>query len=112
MGFGSRYPQYDHQRGASIPENKIKYCCEGGRKWKDSSKANPNTLVGAMVAGPDKHDGFHDVSSNYNYTEPTLHGNVGLDAALAALSGIKSTGCIDKNTIFTKVPRMFPTPSP
>lgn len=110
VGFGSPYPQYVHHRGASIPKNKIKYSCKGGWKWRHSSKPNPNTLVGAMVAGPHKHDGFHDVRSNYNYTVPTLHDNAGLVAALVALSGKKSTGGIDKSTIFTEVPLMFPTP--
>ncbi|KAF3965682.1 hypothetical protein CMV_010145 [Castanea mollissima] len=83
----------------------------GGWKWRDTSKPNPNTLVGAMAAGPDKHDGFHDVRTNYNYTEPTLAGNAGLVAALLALSGDRTTG-IDKNTIFSSVPPMFPTPPP
>lgn len=111
VGFGDHYPRHVHHRGASIPKNKIKYNCKGGWKWRDSKKPNPNTLVGAMVAGPDKHDGFHDVRTNYNYTEPTLAGNAGLVAALVALSGDKSTG-IDKNTIFSAVPPMFPTPPP
>lgn len=79
---------------------------------RDSSKPNPNTLVGALVAGPDKHDGFRDVRTNYNYTEPTLAGNAGLVAALVALSGEKSRTTIDKNTIFSAVPPMFPTPPP
>ncbi|XP_009595607.1 endoglucanase 25 [Nicotiana tabacum] len=111
VGFGNRYPKRVHHRGASIPKNKVKYNCKGGWKWRDSSKNNPNTLVGAMVAGPDKNDGFHDVRTNYNYTEPTLAGNAGLVAALVALSGDKSVG-IDKNTIFSAVPPMFPTPPP
>ncbi|MBA0724557.1 hypothetical protein Golax_021242 [Gossypium laxum] len=111
VGFGNHYPKHVHHRGASIPKNKIRYNCKGGWKWRDSKKPNPNTLVGAMVAGPDKHDGFHDVRTNYNYTEPTLAGNAGLVAALVALSGDKSTG-IDKNTIFSAVPPMFPTPPP
>ncbi|GAU44620.1 hypothetical protein TSUD_378980 [Trifolium subterraneum] len=75
------------------------------------TQPNPNTIVGAMVAGPDKHDGFHDVRTNYNYTEPTLAGNAGLVAALVALSGDKSIP-IDKNTLFSAVPPMFPTPPP
>jgi hypothetical protein len=54
---------------------------------------------------------FHDVRMNYNYTEPTLAGNAGLVAALVALSGDRTTG-IDKNTIFSSVPPMFPTPPP
>ncbi|KAK1566586.1 hypothetical protein Q3G72_001715 [Acer saccharum] len=110
VGFGTHYPKHVHHRGASIPKNKIRYNCKGGWKWRDSSKPNPNTLVGALVAGPDKHDGFRDVRSNYNYTEPTLAGNAGLVAALVALSGEK--GGIDKNTIFSAVPPMFPTPPP
>ncbi|KAK6121286.1 hypothetical protein DH2020_044989 [Rehmannia glutinosa] len=111
VGFGNRYPKHVHHRGASIPKNKVKYNCKGGWKWRDSSKPNPNTIVGAMVAGPDRHDGFHDVRSNYNYTEPTLAGNAGLVAALVALSGDTSVG-IDKNTMFSAVPPMFPTPPP
>lgn len=111
VGFGNNYPKHVHHRGASIPKNKIKYNCKGGWKWRDTKKPNPNVIVGAMVAGPDKHDGFHDVRTNYNYTEPTLAGNAGLVAALIALSGEKSNG-IDKNTIFSAVPPMFPTPPP
>ncbi|KAL5163733.1 Endoglucanase 25 [Glycine soja] len=111
VGFGNHYPKHVHHRGASIPKNKVKYNCKGGWKWRDSSKPNPHTIVGAMVAGPDKHDHFHDVRTNYNYTEPTLAGNAGLVAALVALSGDKTTG-IDKNTLFSAVPPMFPTPPP
>ncbi|KAK2394470.1 endoglucanase [Trifolium repens] len=111
VGFGNHYPKHVHHRGASIPKNKVKYNCKGGWKWRDTSKPNPNTIVGAMVAGPDRHDGFHDVRTNYNYTEPTLAGNAGLVAALVALSGDKSIP-IDKNTLFSAVPPMFPTPPP
>nr|AYP70316.1 endoglucanase 7 [Actinidia deliciosa] len=111
VGFGNHYPRHVHHRGASIPKNKIKYNCKGGWKWRDTSNSNPNTLVGAMVAGPDKHDGFHDVRTNYNYTEPTLAGNAGLVAALMALSGDTDVG-IDKNTMFSAVPPMSPTPPP
>ncbi|WCJ41917.1 glycosyl hydrolase 9A1 [Euphorbia peplus] len=111
VGFGNHYPKHVHHRGASIPKNKIKYNCKGGWKWRDSKKPNPNIIVGAMVAGPDKRDGFKDVRTNYNYTEPTLAGNAGLVAALVALSGDRTTR-IDKNTIFSAVPPMFPTPPP
>ncbi|KAJ3699638.1 hypothetical protein LUZ61_003343 [Rhynchospora tenuis] len=111
VGFGNKYPKHVHHRGASIPKNGVHYNCKGGWKWRDSKKPNPNTIVGAMVAGPDRHDGFKDVRSNYNYTEPTLAGNAGLVAALVALSGHENTG-VDKNTIFSAVPPMFPTPPP
>lgn len=110
VGFGNHYPKHVHHRGASIPKNGVKYGCKGGWKWRDTKKPNPNTIVGAMVAGPDRHDGFHDVRANYNYTEPTLAGNAGLVAALIALSGEGNS--VDKNTIFSAVPPMFPTPPP
>ncbi|XP_073142271.1 endoglucanase 25-like isoform X2 [Henckelia pumila] len=109
VGFGEHYPKHVHHRGASIPNNQFKYSCTGGWKWRDSSKPDPNTIVGAMVAGPDRDDGFHDVRANYNYTEPTLAGNAGLVAALVALSGDANLG-IDKNTIFSAVPPPFPPP--
>ncbi|XP_074567572.1 endoglucanase 9-like [Curcuma longa] len=110
VGFGGRYPKHVHHRGASIPKNGVKYGCKGGWKWRDTKKPNPNTVVGAMVAGPDRHDGFRDVRTNYNYTEPTLAGNAGLVAALVALSG-EANG-VDKNTMFSAVPPMFPNPPP
>ncbi|WOK95898.1 hypothetical protein Cni_G04605 [Canna indica] len=110
VGYGNHYPKHVHHRGASIPKNGVKYSCKGGWKWRDTKKPNPHTIIGAMVAGPDRHDGFRDVRTNYNYTEPTLAGNAGLVAALVALSG-KSTG-VDKNTIFSAVPPMSPTPPP
>ncbi|GAA0181651.1 hypothetical protein LIER_30265 [Lithospermum erythrorhizon] len=111
VGYGNHYPKQVHHRGASIPKDKTRYSCKGGWKWRDSKKPNPNTVVGAIVAGPDKNDGFHDIRTNYNYTKPTLAGNAGLVAALVALSGDGRTG-IDKNTMFSAVPPMFPTPPP
>ncbi|KAG0496088.1 hypothetical protein HPP92_000661 [Vanilla planifolia] len=110
VGFGDRYPKHVHHRGASIPKNGINYGCKGGWKWRDTKNPNPNTIVGAMVAGPDRHDGFHDVRTNYNYTEPTLAGNAGLVAVLVALSG-EGSG-VDKNSIFSAVPPLFPAPPP
>lgn len=110
VGYSKKYPRRVHHRGASIPKNGVKYSCKGGWKWRDTGKRNPNTIVGAMVAGPDRHDGFRDVRTNYNYTEPTLAGNAGLVAALVSLSG--ETPGIDKNSIFSAVPPMFPKPPP
>lgn len=118
VGYSTHYPTHVHHRGASIPKNGVRYGCKGGWKWRDTKKKNPNIIVGAMVAGPDRRDRFRDVRTNYNYTEPTLAGNAGLVAALVSLSGAgidgRTTG-IDKNTIFSAVPSMFPTlppPSP
>ncbi|GJZ67501.1 endoglucanase 25-like protein [Tanacetum coccineum] len=71
--------------------NRAQY--EGGYKWRDSKK--PHTIIGAMVPGPEKLDGFYDVCTIYNYTEPTIAGNVGLVAALVALS----VGCATEETL-------------
>ncbi|MED6125324.1 hypothetical protein PIB30_067463 [Stylosanthes scabra] len=103
VGFGERYPEEVHHMGASIrSEEGKKYGCDGW-KWRDSKQPNPNVIVGAMVSGPDKLDGFHDLRSNYNYTEPTLAGNSGLVAALVALSHNATSNGIDHNTIFYSV---------
>ncbi|KAL9667153.1 hypothetical protein QQ045_001502 [Rhodiola kirilowii] len=101
VGYGDNYPTHVHHMGASIPKNNIRYDCKGGEHWRNSKQPNPNTIVGAMVAGPDKFDGFQDSRINPNYTEPTLAGNAGLIAALAGLSG-NITG-IDRNTMFSSV---------
>ncbi|KAJ7977624.1 Endoglucanase [Quillaja saponaria] len=110
VGFGDRYPKHVHHRGASIPNDKRKYGCRGW-KWRDSKEPNPNIIHGAMVAGPDRYDGFKDARFNYNYTEATLAGNAGLVAALVALSEITTTG-IDKNTMFFAVPPAVSSYSP
>ncbi|KAF7053974.1 hypothetical protein CFC21_061758 [Triticum aestivum] len=111
VGHGKHYPKRVHHRGASIPKKKgVHPGCKGGWTWRDTKKPNPHIIVGAMVAGPDRHDGFKDVRRNRNYTEPTLAGNAGLVAALVALSG-EGHG-VDKNTMFSAVPPMFPSPPP
>ncbi|KAI5670653.1 hypothetical protein M9H77_11017 [Catharanthus roseus] len=112
VGYGSRYPKHVHHRGASIPNDKVKYSCTGGWKWRDSRNPNPNTITGAMVGGPDKFDNFQDVRSNFSYTEPTMAGNAGLTAALVSLTSSGGLG-VDKNTIFSAVPPLYPaTPPP
>ncbi|URD90913.1 Glycosyl hydrolase family 9, partial [Musa troglodytarum] len=70
VGYGGNYPKHVHHRGASIPHNGVKYSCTGGWKWRDAKTANPNTITGAMVGGPDRFDRFSDSRPNYNYTEP------------------------------------------
>ncbi|XP_054817394.1 endoglucanase 12 [Prosopis cineraria] len=112
VGFGQKFPKHVHHRGASIPNDHKRYSCSGGWKWRDTSHANPNTITGAMVGGPDKFDRFRDVRKNYSYTEPTLAGNAGLVAALASLTVTNaSDNGVDKNTMFSGVPPLGP-PSP
>ncbi|KAJ6322510.1 hypothetical protein OIU77_012366 [Salix suchowensis] len=112
VGYGTKFPRHVHHRGASIPTDKTRYSCTGGWKWRDSSKPNPHNITGAMVGGPDGFDQFRDVRTNYNFTEPTLAGNAVLAAALVSLTSNGGIG-IDKNSIFTAVPPLYPpTPPP
>ncbi|KAM7487321.1 hypothetical protein LguiB_024805 [Lonicera macranthoides] len=113
VGYGTKFPRHVHHRGASIPEDGIKYSCESGWKWFQTRSPNPNTITGAMVGGPVGSDQFHDTRSNYSYTEPTMAGNAGLVAALVSLTitAPESVG-IDKNTIFSAVPPMYPSSPP
>lgn len=111
VGYDKKFPRHVHHRGASIPHNNIKYSCTGGWKWRDSQNPNPNNITGAMVGGPDRFDHFRDVRTNSNYTEPTLAGNAGLIAALASLTRSGGHG-IDKNTIFSAVPPLYPKSPP
>ncbi|XP_042379168.1 endoglucanase 12-like [Zingiber officinale] len=116
VGYGNKYPRHVHHRGASIPHNGVKYSCTGGYKWRDAKTDNPNTIIGAMVGGPDRNDHFPDVRTNYGYTEPTMAGNAGLVAALISLTTTTGSAGIDKNTIFSAVPPMYsaspPPPAP
>ncbi|ESQ44643.1 hypothetical protein EUTSA_v10003366mg, partial [Eutrema salsugineum] len=111
VGFGERYPKHVHHRGASIPKNE-KVSCKGGWKWRDSKQENPNTIEGAMVAGPDKHDGFHDVRANYNYTEPTLTGNAGLVTAVVAALSAEDKLKFDPNSMFSALWPSYPLSPP
>lgn len=112
VGYGKKYPTQVHHRGASIPNDNKKYSCTGGWKWRDSHKANPNTIIGAMVPGPDRFDQFHDVRSNLNYSEATLAGHAGLAPALVSLTSSGGHG-IDVGTIFSALHPLFsPGPAP
>ncbi|XP_042477846.1 endoglucanase 12-like [Macadamia integrifolia] len=111
VGYGSKYPKHVHHRGSSIPANGHKYKCTEGWKWRDSPNSNPNTIIGAMVAGPDKFDRFKDVRTSSNFTKPTMAGNAGLVAALISLTSSGGYG-IDKNTIFSAVPPLYPVSPP
>lgn len=111
-GYGTKFPRYVHHRGASTPNDHKYYSCKGGWQWQNIKNPNPNNITGAMVGGPDQSDHFHDVRSNYSYTEPTLAGNAALVAALVSLTSTAGNG-IDVNTIFSAVPPLYPpSPSP
>ncbi|KAD3641830.1 hypothetical protein E3N88_31054 [Mikania micrantha] len=112
VGHGKKFPTHVHHRGASIPNNHIKYSCKDGFQWMSSGKPNPNNITGAMVGGPDRFDKFRDVRSNFTYTEPTMAGNAGLTAALVSLTATAGDQGVDKNSIFSAIPPFFPTAPP
>ena len=85
VGYGDRFPVHVHHRSASIPWDNQHYSCDNGKKWLNSKDPNPQVLLGAMVGGPDQHDGFIDQRNNSRFTEPNIASNAGLVAALIAL---------------------------
>ncbi|XP_021898512.1 endoglucanase 25-like [Carica papaya] len=109
VGFGDKYPTHVHHRSASIPWDGRLYSCSEGHKWLSSKDPNPNTLLGAMVTGPDQFENFIDERDKPWFTQPSIASNAGLVAALIALhesSSHHSSGFnlgIDQTGIFEKV---------
>ncbi|KAK2985457.1 hypothetical protein RJ640_030984 [Escallonia rubra] len=111
VGFGDQYPTHVHHRGASIPWDGQQYSCNDGARWLNAKEPNPNDLLGAMVAGPDRNDLFLDERDKPWFTEPTISSNAGLVAALIALqdpprdsSGSNAVNVgIDKDAIFENI---------
>lgn len=106
--YGNNYPKHVHHRGASIPNDNKKYSCNDGWKWYGSHQPNPNTIIGAMVGGPNQFDEYKDIRSDYSHNEPTIAGNAGLVAALVSLTTSGGQG-IDKNIIFSRTMPSHPT---
>ncbi|KAH9605937.1 hypothetical protein KSS87_003612 [Heliosperma pusillum] len=89
VGYGPRYPQRIHHRGSSLPSianHPQKIQCGAGFDMMHSQSPNPNVLVGAIVGGPDFHDGFPDQRSDYEQSEPATYMNAPLVGALAYLA--------------------------
>ncbi|XP_074318219.1 endoglucanase 11-like [Silene latifolia] len=111
VGFGPKYPQRVHHRGASLPSYKIKKgfigCTEGYDNWYGYPKPNPNVLIGALVGGPDEYDHFIDRTSNYAQTEACTYNTAPLVGILAKFCSIKdfSTSCMQYLAIFAFLDR-------
>ncbi|XP_057963750.1 endoglucanase 17 [Malania oleifera] len=89
VGYGQRYPERIHHRGSSLPSvaaHPAKIQCSEGFNFMKSESPNPNVLVGAVVGGPDLHDGFPDERSDYEQSEPATYINSPLVGALAYLA--------------------------
>ncbi|XP_041992997.1 endoglucanase 10-like [Salvia splendens] len=90
VGYGDKYPQYVHHRGASIPTDATTGC-KDGFKWLESEQPNPNVAMGALVGGPFLNESFVDSRNNSMQTEPSTYNSaviVGLLSALVTTSSV------------------------
>lgn len=91
VGFGANYPRRIHHRGSSLPSLKLHpqtfRCEEGFQPYYYTSNANPNTLVGAIVGGPNQNDFFPDDRTDYSHSEPATYINGAIVGPLAYLAG-------------------------
>ncbi|XP_020693616.1 endoglucanase 24 [Dendrobium catenatum] len=89
VGYGDKYPQQVHHRGASIPASANTGC--KGFEWLKSPNPNPNVAVGALVGGPFKNDSYIDNRNNSMQSEPTTYNSAVL---VGLLSGLITTSSV------------------
>ncbi|XP_038904226.1 endoglucanase 11-like [Benincasa hispida] len=96
VGFGPRYPQRVHHRGASMESIKENGgfigCVQGYDNWYGRVDRNPNVLMGAVVGGPNEKDEFYDERSNYMQTEACTYNTAPLVGVFAKFNRLKSEG--------------------
>ncbi|KAK9164438.1 hypothetical protein Syun_005340 [Stephania yunnanensis] len=88
IGYGDKYPQYVHHRGASIPVD-ARTGCKDGFKWLDSTDPNPNVAIGGLVGGPFLNETYIDARNNSMQAEPSTYNSalvVGLMSSLVTTS--------------------------
>ncbi|KAL5778184.1 hypothetical protein ACOSP7_011110 [Xanthoceras sorbifolium] len=84
VGYGEKFPQYVHHRGASIPVD-AKTGCTDGFKWLNSTDPNPNVAIGALVGGPFQNETFINSRNNSMQTEPSTYNSAVLVGLLSSL---------------------------
>ncbi|KAL5715045.1 cellulase [Ranunculus cassubicifolius] len=89
VGYGDKYPEFVHHRGASIPKN-AKTGCKGF-KWLESTDPNPNLAVGALVGGPFQNETYIDSRNNSMQGEPTTYNSA---FVVGLLSGLVTTSSV------------------
>uniref|UniRef100_A0A1J3J794 Endoglucanase n=1 Tax=Noccaea caerulescens TaxID=107243 RepID=A0A1J3J794_NOCCA len=90
VGYGDKYPEFVHHRGASIPADATTGCLDGF-KYFNSTEPNPNIAYGALVGGPFFNETFRDIRDNPRQNEPTTYNNallVGLLSSLVTTSSV------------------------
>ncbi|KAJ3672413.1 hypothetical protein LUZ60_007134 [Juncus effusus] len=83
VGYGSKYPQQVHHRGASIPADENPSCTD--QTWLLSPDPNPNIATGALVGGPSLNDTYDDVRTNALQGEPTTYSSALFTGLLSGL---------------------------
>ena len=84
VGYGKKFPQFVHHRGASIPAN-AKTGCKDGWQWLDSSDPNPNVATGALVGGPFLNETYIDSRNNSMQGEPSTYNSAVIVGLLSSL---------------------------
>ena len=95
IGYGDRYPQRIHHRASSLPSIKDhpqRMACKEGTPYFNSSSANPNLLIGAVVGGPGEDDAYEDDRADFRKSEPTTYINAPLVGVLAYFVGNPNPG--------------------
>ncbi|XP_002510516.2 endoglucanase 10 [Ricinus communis] len=84
VGYGDKYPQYVHHRGASIPADATTGCKDGW-KWLDAEEPNPNVAYGAFVGGPFLNESYVDSRNNSMQGEPSTYNSAVIVGLLSSL---------------------------
>ncbi|XP_047327718.1 endoglucanase 2-like [Impatiens glandulifera] len=84
IGYGDKYPEYVHHRGASIPSDATTGCMDGW-KWFESTEPNPNVATGAVVGGPFLNETYEDVRNNSRQGEASTYNSALLVGLLSGL---------------------------
>ncbi|WZY98330.1 hypothetical protein YC2023_070659 [Brassica napus] len=84
VGYGDKYPEYVHHRGASIPAD-ANTGCKDGFEWLNSEEPNPNVAYGALVGGPFLNDTFIDARNNSMQNEPSTYNSALVVGLLSSL---------------------------
>lgn len=92
VGYGKKYPEFVHHRGASIPAD-AKTGCKGFN-WLESTEPNPNVAIGALVGGPFLNETYNDDRNNSQQGEPTTYSSA---IAVGLLSGLVATSSVVKS---------------
>ncbi|KAL3840234.1 hypothetical protein ACJIZ3_024825 [Penstemon smallii] len=90
VGYGNKYPEFIHHRGASIPAD-ANATCKAGFRWLESKDPNPNVATGALAGGPFLNESFIDSRNNSMQTEPTTYNSAYL---VGLLSGLVTTSSV------------------